>query len=73
MLISERASALVAKIDAVSKQPLAVRALHAERLVREAASLLLELSLESERVNRDASLLRGRLEKLERMAAPAGG
>lgn len=48
MNLTDRSRALVSKIDAVSKLPLITRAASAEALVREAAGLLVELSLRSE-------------------------
>ncbi len=48
MSLTDRSRALVSKIDAVSKLPLLTRATSAEALVREAAGLLIELSMRSE-------------------------
>lgn len=45
MTLTDRSRALVDQIDEVSKQPLLVRAQRAESLVREAAELLVELSI----------------------------
>lgn len=72
MMVSERARTLVEKIDHVSKQPLAVRAMQAERLVREAASILLSLSLESELAATLAADIRARLDRLEKNLTAGG-
>lgn len=49
MTLTDRARALVADIDAVSKLPLLSRAIKAEALVRESGALLLDVVVLSER------------------------
>lgn len=70
MTLTDRSRALVEKIDAVSKQPLAVRAMKAEELVREAAGLLDEVCFRvdalDEALRRTAGAVNALVEKLNR-------
>lgn len=44
MTLTEKSRALIVKIDAVSKMPLLMRAVEAEKIVRDAVDLVIELS-----------------------------
>ena len=52
MTLTDRSRALVEKIDAVSKLPMLMRASKAEALIREAAAILVELSMRVEQISR---------------------
>lgn len=64
MTLTDRSRALLEKIDQASTQPLAVRAMKAEALVREAAELLVELSV---RVDQHESALLDVCEAIKRV------